>query len=162
MSAEGSLGRQWRSSLSPEHEAAVRGWEKHSPSMSSSDRKTFRNTVSSAPEVHTPLYRGVGSASKSGWEPLKAKHQPGATVSIGRHASASSRPEVAAGYGHVVYEMHDHHGREIGNALHEAVVPPGKYTVEHAEMRNTTAQANIDERTAYTSPRLHVRIRRQA
>lgn len=150
-------GQDWRSSLPPEHEEVVRQYEKYSPGMTSQQRAQFRSIVKSAPIVDGPVYRGADVKGSYGYRSkIEKSHPVGKVVNFSKHVSTTTRPEVAAGYGHVVYEIHDHQAKGIGNTLHEAIMPPGKYRVQSAEWRDSSAQANVDEGTQYTSPRLHV------
>lgn len=153
-------GAEWRAQLSPENEDLVRRWEKmrNGELLSGDERKSMRNLVKGAPEVPDTVYRGALSAGRSGWKPLLQKHQPGAMINFARNSSVTTRPEVAAGFGHVVYEIQgQHHSRGIGNTLHEAIMPPGKYVVQSANMRDDFPfRAAIDGKTLAKTTRLHV------
>jgi hypothetical protein len=85
----------------------------------------------------------------------------GRTLRFPRCTSASSLPEVAAGFGRTVFEFTDgHRARSIGNSLHEAVLPPGTYEVVHVEREHGQARAPIDGRTMFRSEHVRVMLRR--
>jgi hypothetical protein len=82
------------------------------------------------------------------------------TLRLSRYASASSLPEVAAGFGHTVYEFVGHQARSIGNSLHEAVLAPGTYEVIKVERGYGQARAPIDGRTMFSTEQVRVTVRR--
>jgi hypothetical protein len=150
-------GTEWRAALPDHHEALVQHWEKNPWSMTSQHKKDFRKLIQSAPEVtDAPVYRGQHIKGAYGVEDFKKAHPAGSTVSFPRHSSTSLRPEVAAGFGRAVYEIHGHHAKGIGNTLHEAVMPPGKFRVHSSEWKSMPTRASIDGSTTYDSPHLHV------
>lgn len=155
--AEVGPGHEWRQGLPPEHEEVVRHWEKHSPSMTSAERATFRKVIKSAPTMEGPVYRGAMVKGAFYQSQIENSHKPGQPVKFSRNVSVTRRPEIAAGYGHVVYEIHSGQSRALGNRLHEGIHPPAEFVVHSTEWRDQTpARASIDERTMYASPRLHV------
>jgi hypothetical protein len=85
----------------------------------------------------------------------------GRTLRFPRYTSASSLPEVAAGFGRTVLEFAaGHQARSIGNSLHEAVLPPGTYEVIGVEREHGQARAPIDGRTMFDSEHVRVTLRR--
>ena len=151
-------GAEWRSGLGEDDEAMMQRWEDSPANIQPHERARFRKLVSGAPPVEGPVYRGVDFPGTYGWkDKIEKKVQKDTTINIPRWSSATTRPEVAGGFGTVVYEIHGHGGaRGIGNTLHEAVMPPGKFTVHSAEWRKMPVRANIDGRTTFESDRLHV------
>jgi hypothetical protein len=151
-------GEEWRAGLPPEHEEMVQAWEKHPAAVGTGKtRANFRKVINTAPEVDGPVYRGDTPKNTYGFKSrIEASHPVGKQISFGRYSSTSTRPEVAGGFGHVLYEIHGHGARGIGNTLHEAVMPPGKFIVHSTEWRHSPTRAVVDGRTMSNSEHLHV------
>lgn len=152
-------GEDWRAGLHPDHDALVRRWEDDPRAVGTGKvRNDFRKLLSTAPTIDGPVYRGDSPKNSYGFrDKIEKPHQPGKIISFPRWSSTSTRPEVASGFGHVIYEIHGHNAKGIGNTLHEGVMPPGKFQVHSAEWNEATpTRAGIDGKTMSTSPRLHV------
>ena len=161
-------GGDWRQKLPAESDAILRRWEKDPRAVGSSDRAAFRGIVRSAPPAEGSVYRGEETMSGAHWimplaqqeEHFRSMIGTERTIRIRRYTSASSLPEVAAGFGHTVHEFTGHQARSIGNSLHEAVLPPGTYEVTHVERGPGQARAPIDGRTMFVTEQVRVRLRR--
>jgi hypothetical protein len=152
-------GREWRASLAPHHEEAVRQYETHSPSMTPVQRRRFREALSAAPELDGPVYRGTETRGAYGFPAeIEKRNSPGMVISFPRHTSTSTRPEVAGGFGSTLYELHGSGAKPLGNTLHEAIMPPGRYCVHAAEWQDSPTRSATDGRTMFSSPHLHVTL----
>jgi hypothetical protein len=78
--------------------------------------------------------------------------------------SVFGRPKSGqAGFGHTLYEIEGHNAKDIGNCLHEGVMPPGKFEVIAPPVRERgKARAPIDARTILETDQVRVRLRRIA
>lgn len=161
-------GGEWRRSLPAESDAILRRWEKDPRAVGSPDRAAFRTIMRTAPAAEGSVYRGQETKSGTNWiMPLDRQEEyfrsmigTGRTLRLSRHTSASSLPEVAAGFGHTVYKFTGHQARSIGNSLHEAVLPPGTYEVTTVWRGYAQARAPIDGRTTFSTEQVRVTLRR--
>lgn len=162
-------GEEWREARSPEEQDMLSRWEVSPKDIAPEERRAFRRTISTAPELEGPVYRGDRVMQGQGWvmplnkqvEHFQGMMERGEPVNISRHASTSAKPEIAAGFGRTLYEIHDAGARAIGNSLHEGIMPPGKFHVtgvEHSPEQET--RSAVDGRTIYNSPGVRVRLKR--
>jgi hypothetical protein len=163
----GSPGEDWRRQRSPEDEALLRKWEKDPRAVSVGPERTrLRSLLKTAPTVDGPVYRGDETkGGPYGIMPLDQQEQKyramigtDQVVKFPRNSSASTKPEIAGGFGHTLYQIDGAGAKGIGNSLHEAVMPPGKFKVTGVEQRTATVRSAFDGKTMHPSNQVVVHL----
>lgn len=163
----GAIGDTWRAGLPQSDDELLRRWEKDPRAVAAGPERThLRKLLATAPAVAGPVYRGDETkGGPYGIMPLDQQEdhfrdmmRSGAVVKFPRHTSTSTDPTVARGFGHTLYQIAGHGAKGIGNSLHEAVMPPGKYVVSGVERKALPSRAIIDARSVHTGDTVVVHL----